>query len=996
MTERFIPGRLTRKGDTSTLRSEGKFMGESNEGVKLPQPQDPVEGKSVIRGQATPHGLPKWYQDGIHESTKFSESHETSEEKIKSSAKTFAEEQGLNWDNLEVTVRKVFEERARELGPSMGAMNVNILDPNLYLDPGLQSVVRRIVNAPLGANVMDSRMEEIKRMLSSGNLDPNDITAAEQLLLSLENAQISQRNNIAESRFGLYLQPEDIEVMRTDGSIRWLDKQFDLLYKSVREGQELTSPVINNLQTVVSEAIRWLQYYKPAELDNFQTLFTQRLKIMTMRTYIGYRAIGEVKNAASQLGAHGLLSGFGMEEGKVTPMFNKLNELLDDERLKTALAGQQFGHVTPEIANELQDKVIQEQIRFAELGIGEFGDLRQATLNNIPLLPALQGESPQDTRQRTIQQEVERVQADMIRSVRIAYDLFVDTQRQAVIVARGRHLYGTENYFSDPASGPLNVYNFEDLLTEKFDLLNRPEYEFLNRMKLDLAEGYIKKKREKNRNFNLTKEEKLDLGRRLFRDLFAVPDFFSSGWRVEGIATSIEERFIARFVDSSADEQTRNQQTTDAIDKSRNMGLFLRLKGAGTGHHDEPWQITRQNAWERIAKYKPEEVVRLFRERGGAARDDIAKAYSESHNGAADSRRLGDLDPKERALLSDQEKRYLTFFENNLFRNNGVTNYDEFKEKYGPILRVIRDKGYKDLRTINIAQDGFTQQERESIERYFGNANEADNLIQMFSLMTDFSNGSINDLIKNNKFEDIYTRTINADDAILNELEKTEIKSIYRDANGNEITKKVRALSRRWAADQGGDALIRNWSDTENAVGAGEALMHFLKAEKQEKRLEAAMEFADKTSHYTSQLQLAKCLRYTFGTFLITSKKDFAWDVIGLDKLPFRQPMSDIERIYGPSGVPKSRDESRYIIDEIGSRLEGSLSKAAREGKLTPAQLKEAREQASEFLEELVEQTDNTIGDVVKRKGLSILFYLILAVLGEGYKTGTEAIKKAA
>ncbi len=921
------PGKIDRKAPQSYTDKRVTFMAETGEAPIPPKEKQllkPAEELKSKKNRLSQEESKKIYEPRIKAST----------------------------DPDEIQTLKIMMEEG--IPPiSGGAFNPS--DPDNYENSVLKFIARRLQN-PLEPTILQSRMEEVQRVIASGQLNDNDVNAAEQLLSSLEDEQISQalKARTAQDRFGFYLQAEDIQVLMNQGPTKWLDDQFDILYRSVQEGQELTSPVINNLQTVVSEAIRWLQYHgSPEELDRFQTLFIQRLKLMTMRTYIGYRAIGEVKNAASQLGAHGLLSGFGMEEGRVTPMFNRLNELLDDERLKTALRGHEFGHVTPEIANQLQEKVIQEQIKFAELGIGDFMSEFISKGKNYKDLST---------------DEQEGVRADIIRAVRIAYDVFVDTQRQAVIVARGRHLHGTENYFSDPASGPLNVYNFEDLLTEKFDLFNRPEYEFLNRIKLDLANGYIKKKREDKQNpnpkFDLSDKDKLDLGRRLFRDLFAVPDFFSSGWRIEGIVTSIEERFIARFVDPSADDKTKDQQITDAKDNARNMALFLRLKGA-EDKYPESWQIGKRDAWERIAKYRPEEIVRLFRERVGGEVGLEAK--------------LSDL------------------FSNPIFTTNGVNNYDQFKEKYGSIIRVIRDRGYKEFRTIDIGRSGFTAEERTLIGKYFaGNGGEADSLQQMFRLMTTFSEGSISDLLTNNKFEDIYTRTIDANDAILNELEKTETTSIYKDANGNNIIKKVRGLSRRWAADQGGDALIRNWSDTENAVGAGEALMHFIKAEKQDERLKASLEFADKTSRYTSQLHLAKCLRYTFGTFLITSKKDFGWEIIGLGKLPFRQAMSEIERIYGPSAVPKSRDELRQIIDEISSRLEGSLTKDAREGKLKPKDFKKALEEAKIYEEDLVDLTENTKGDIIKRKGLSILFYIILALLLEGQRTVREAAKGAA
>ncbi len=924
---------LTKIGGQPTLKSEGNFMGESGEG---PQPPEPIKPEAKLT-LSPKDALELWEREN--------KSRERAGEKISPQ-------------------ERQTQRLAAEMGiapTTKGGEDQLPFNPDNFQNAQLRSIASRMQNfrpTAIELVLLRSRTQEIQGVIASGGLSEEDITAAEQMLTNLEalnlNLEQAMRERANKQRFGFYLQPEDIEILgnsQNNGPIKWLDNQFDILYRSVQEGQELTSPVIQNLQTVVSDAIRYLQYHStPEKLDEFQTLFTRRLKLMTMRTYVGFRSIGEIKNAAMQLGARGLLSGFDMEDGKVTPMFNRLNELLDLERMKVKAAGSEFGHVTPEIANRLQDSVIQEQLRNASLGVGDFGDLRQGTIDNLAIP---EGEDPVRFRQ----QYQEKIRADIVRAVRIAYDVFVDTQRLAVIVARGRHLSGTDAVFSDPASGPLNIYNIEDLLTEKFDIFNLHDYEFLERMKLDIAEGYIKE----HKGLKLSDKEKLDLGTRLFRDLITPPDFFSSSWRIKGIVQSINERFIARFVDPNATGIERANQISDALNKAKDMALFLRLKGAG---NEEPsWQVTKEDAWRRIATYRPDEIVRLFRERAPGT--------------------------------PELEGKLTALFNNAAFTANGITNYDQFKDKYGAILGLIRNKGYEDGRQIDVSQ-GFTDIEGEAINRYFGNNNEANNLIQMFTLMKQFSNESINDLMNNNKFEDIYTRTINVDDAMLGELEKSTFE--YTDANGNRVRKTgFTPLSQKWAADQGGDALNRNWSDTENGVNAAKALVQFIKSEKEQERLKTAIECAEANSQYNGQMGRAKAIRYTYGTFLLTSKKDVAWEIIGLNKLPLRISMSDIERIYGPSGQPLSRSEIRQRIDEVSTLLVGSLKKEVRERTGNPQEyekeLKKELEKVKAFEDDLVVQSENTKTDFAKIKGLSLLLYILLAMLGEGQRVVREAGK---
>ena len=92
--------------------------------------------------------------------------------------------------------------------------------------------------------------------------------------------------------------------------------------------------------------------------------------------------------------------------------------------------------------------------------------------------------------------------------------------------------------------------------------------------------------------WSMSREDKIELGTRLFRDLFLVPDFFSSSWRVQGILKSIES---SRF------------------ENAQDFGLFLRLKDpVGEGRERVR---ARAQIWDKMAGYRPEEIIRLFKER---------------------------------------------------------------------------------------------------------------------------------------------------------------------------------------------------------------------------------------------------------------------------------------------------------------------------------------------------------------------------------------------
>ena len=78
---------------------------------------------------------------------------------------------------------------------------------------------------------------------------------------------------------------------------------------------------------------------------------------------MGYKDIENVKGAAFKLGVHGMLTGLGLEDGRVEAMFNRLQELMQSERLKL----QNF-HLTPEAASRLQEKIIDEQTGLIDAG----------------------------------------------------------------------------------------------------------------------------------------------------------------------------------------------------------------------------------------------------------------------------------------------------------------------------------------------------------------------------------------------------------------------------------------------------------------------------------------------------------------------------------------------------------------------------------------------------------------------------------------------------
>lgn len=752
-------------------------------------------------------------------------------------------------------------------------------------------------------------------------------------------------------RFGLYLQREDIETL-TISPQQWLDQQFDVIYRNVQQGQELNSPVFQNIQTVVGEAIRYLQYHKPEALEHFQEQFNNRLNLMIMRTVMGRGGMEQIQGAAMALGAHGLFIGFGMEGRKAEAMYNRLHELLEDERLKLPL-----NHVTSELAYGLQERVIREELDFLEKQMGLF------------------------YRSGVDEDALKTIRDDIVRTVRTAYDVFVASQRMAVIVARGRRLSKADAFYSDPIAGPLNVYNMEDLLFGKFSTFTAEGQELLREIKLDLAEEHIREKMaeakklrgkafltddqrkeleyyESLENINGVKKE--ELGRRLFRDFFAVPDFFSSGWRIKGVVQSIDERLVFLFGEE------------EGMKRAKDLALFMRLKAIDP---ENPWTGygSKREVWQRIAECRPDEIIRIYRER----------ALKEGSGG----------DPELAEKLDD-------FFGRDIFRQLGISSYDAFKDKYGQVIRLLRDRGYKEeFKQLNITGQGLNQEERRIIAQYFGDdqaVNEIQAIQTIFREMSEFGKNAIDDLLYNEKFADIYTRTIAIDDALLGELEKDKIEKPDPDHPGQVLVKELTPLSKKYANDPGKDALPRMWNDTNDAVMAGQALAKFFTSTDAEERIKSAVEFASKTT-YNGMKQRAKAIRFTIGTFLGLSKKSYFWDAIGLDKLPFDIPMSEVEKIFGSHATPMSRDQIKAQIDKIRDLLVAAAGEDdPGDENLTPRELMHKREdkmkKAYKTYDDLKALLGVTKKDLFKLGMLRALIFIVLATFGESINIAKSTI----
>ncbi|MDO8620857.1 MAG: hypothetical protein Q7R31_01095, partial [Candidatus Levybacteria bacterium] len=839
--------------------------------------------------------------------------------------------------------------------------------------------------------------------------------------------QDKQNRPLAElkQRFSLYLMEEEIKLLSED-PIAWLDERFDILYKFAEEGQELNSPIIQGVHGKVQQAIDLVQKAKPEALADFMTQFAIRLHLLQMRAAIGLKNIDQVKGAAHELRAHGLLAGMALEEGMVGVMFNRLQDMLESTRLSSNTRH----HVTLEDASRLQGELVNEQMELAKKGVGNFGDLsgiaekkgqdseKPDTWDNFTW--AKQTDKKIEENKEILQgrleeiRKIKKVSSRITRSVRTAYDVFVSSQRMGVVVARGKYLLKDSNrYRSDPI-GPLNVYNMEELLFEKFDMYSPEQEELMNRIRLDMADSWMKEQKEPVRK--LTEEQRLDLGKRLFRDIFVVPDFFSSGWRIEGVIEVLEQRFGEETAEDLAlfmrlKLNGREKDRDKLLERAKQEYKKENGREMSKKEEDEEEKRIKDDGyrkyiWEKIKTYRPEEIIRLFRERKN---DRVAGLYDDMI--AIDSNLK--LTKEEELANRDDEGG----------RGRDLTVYDKFKQNYGAVIGLLRQEGFnvKDSGRPSPTQvnlSNLNEEQKKIVDGFLG-VGGWKKLSELAKAMQDFIGDKkfINDLLTDTNFADIYTRSIIIDDALLDKLEDEKPDSV--DRLGISKLEYAPLSKKIGEAGAGGDTLVRSWTDTENAAKAGNALLKFIKEEDLEKKTNAALEFAGSASMYNGlgPKGQAEGVRYTIGTYLNLSKLDIAWDIIGINSLPLRIPASDAQRIFGPQAKAMGRDELRKSLDHLRGFLTSSITKAreqlredekALETSIlydTPEKRAKRKEElkanfardekgSQKFYKNMEGLLEVTSKDFWKRTGLRLLLYLMLAAIGETYMAAKSSSSK--
>ncbi len=841
-----------------------------------------------------------------------------------------------------------------------------------------------------------------------------------------------QKMSVKNERIGMYLQDDDKVELMVD-PLGWLDGKFDQVYGIAMSGQELESPMIQQLQSLVGEAAQFLSRRFEKEfqagnlesrekyekfIDMFNKMQSNRISLLITRTNIDQKNMENVVGAYGRLRTEGLLGSLSFDDNKVGTMFNRILDYMETVRMAHGGVEQ---HITPIMMKKLQASIEEEQLDFAKRGIGIYKDeYVRARVRAQDQIDKMGGDGDIAGIADSF------LKAEIRRAIRTGYDIAVSSQQVALRSARGKDLKTKLDAFSSDVVGAFGFFNARAFLVDKFNILNEEQEDLFAYQQMDLAENEEFNAKSGESTKTLTKKQLMERGRRMWRDMDAAPDFFSSGWRIKGILRQIEdvtkykiqneeivkglisgqgeeqmrakyERYIEAYKRSTKwkvslgakriDMPTSSQQDIEAAakmditrdftqgkmhldredlesplgmtlternkyisdhnldsadikkkakDVSSNLGLFLRLKSTDASTEvlgadflgGKKEKDGRDKVWKRIQKFKPEEMMRVMRER---------------------------LDPQ-----NTQDARTLREL-NGVFSGAGG-DYDKFKIKYGAVIHAIREDAMLngsgqplDIRDLNKPE--FAKQ-RDTINKALNDPAATTNLVEAFGKLDRFvsSNDVMNKLLYSWQYEDVYKRTLLVDDAILSQLE-------YLPENSG-----LEKLSQIYSGEAGGDALKRNGNDFMNYAAASGFKVSILSKEGFESVIKDSEQFHQKVAAYEGPDAGARVFRYSAGTFMRYSLQDHWADLLQIGNLPFRMASSEIQRKFGYGQKPITAEDARQKLDHISAFLTGRNSK-------------EHPHNAHKYYNQLEQLLRADGGSMFRDKAATISIYMILLLL---------------
>lgn len=398
--------------------------------------------------------------------------------------------------------------------------------------PDLHEIARKLRVMARG-QVLDAReiMEQeraVRKLLTEpGSTITPDISAA--FMKKLSELTSSGTRTAADQNRYMYLQESEKQKLRKNPKL-WLNQKIDEAVRASSQGQGFNDQLLNQLQSKIQNATEDLnelgRYKESVELEE---IFNTQYNLMVMNATVGAGNIEHMEGAATRLRARGVMLGMSLNEGSVRYMFNRITRSFQDNRLAD---GGLERYLSPTIVAASREDILNQEYKLAKESKGFFGSFYNGEAERLSQMEEnrLQGESVAAARDRITR---ERIASTYV----TAYNEAVGTGNVGVISSRGTHLSGLSAYYSDVMSA-FSPYNSPMFGYEKWNSLEVEQQNLVQRIKLDMADVKLAERGYDPKKIDVLQREAL--GDRLFKEWYTVPDFFSSGWRIEGMTKQLE------------------------------------------------------------------------------------------------------------------------------------------------------------------------------------------------------------------------------------------------------------------------------------------------------------------------------------------------------------------------------------------------------------------------------------------------------------------------
>lgn len=978
-----------------------------------------------------------------------------------------------------------------------------ITPPVTPIPAELQNIIDEVNMRATKLNELDSNSKHDPRWLQNQIELINDLYVKGVIPNTYAREVVQVRNQIEEilrpltgERLGWQLMESDREMLR-GGEFKvgeWVEMQFNQAYILAEKGQEASSPQIQYLQSRLNEANTVITAYynqpgnRRSDLGTYLSktifdTFNTRLNVLYMKTMIERRDDKQIIGQAITTGAEGVAKAMNLDDGKVLMFFNEMCGLLEDMRLRQG--GLEY-NITPKMLEKMLNQVKEDQYKLAQLGMGsyalDYGRVRDAVDGYVAERAAKGTITTTEQKENEIH---ELTKAQMIRSERPAFDLLVVLQQLSLINARGDFQINDDLRQTVPGGGlPFNMLTYKVGPGQK---LSAEGEAILNEWLINLADRHIINKtedvRKEEKKHHMPKRQlekpdkfhrlyRLDLGKKLFGKAYEPADFFSSGWRMNTLKTQLGEYFIYKYALQSIlvkkeildengrvigieppetrpatdqdvkdrkvtpkqveDARKRIRSDTDgelkiAQDRAEEFALFVRLK---TAYGTEPEKkANAKKVWEKIATLRPEEIMRLFRDK--AAGEAVFINFFNSKPFLSNIP-MDDFSPNPK--LQDGDKMLVS-----REQQEAMYRYDKFKDRYGLIIRTIRNKAYQEEipRQVNFAK--LETEEKDLINKFFENNDteavrletarlnalyhntEAERLMGMYQAMQNMivppptldAHGNevpvdlgirswldpdpnkthktmIDALLDDARFEGIYDHTLNVDDTLMGKLETVEY----------DFSDMV-AISKVWSNERGADALTRNFQDIADANAAQQAILKFLDESDFKERMKGLKEAAMAVYDMNGPDTRVEMYMAGLTTILLLAKKYEILDIFNFTKLWFQIPSSKLEKLIGPHSTPLGSGELLAIINEFQNPLIKHLGEERPEDKFLSPEVRENKikkrvHDAEEAVREIKKLVGVDVRNMIKRKSIGLVAFLIMALFAESLSAGFKGITEKA